>query len=329
MKRWVVGLGLLAAACGGGGGDSPPQAPPFLPTLLVYAGDPAIRETRDGIGSAARFSEATRISGDDATRNLYVGERFALRKIAPDATVSTVPGNFGPYTDVAHHEELGLLAAIQPTCLRCQRVSFVRIASSAVFTAMPLVSSSDGTRLDLGEHLALAPDRAGNVLITGDHHAVLRLTPGGDLTTVVANIGPFGPASPASIATDAEGNIYVSDTGNHVIRKITPVGAVSVLAGGTQGAADGVGTAARFSWPQGIVVDAWNNVWVADMGNHAVRRITPEGKVNTVVGQLGKAGFVPGALPASLESPRDVAILEHDLYIVMDWGIAIVRDGAY
>ncbi|VDA99012.1 FIG01132568: hypothetical protein, partial [Olavius algarvensis spirochete endosymbiont] len=77
------------------------------------------------------------------------------------------------------------------------------------------------------------------------------------------------------------GNVYVVDHGNHRIRKITPEGVVSTLAGtGTRGHADGIGTEAQFDYPTGVAVDSEGNVYVADHGNHRIRKITPAGVVS-------------------------------------------------
>ena len=81
------------------------------------------------------------------------------------------------------------------------------------------------------------------------------------------------------MAVDAGGYLYVSDTWNHTIRKITPGGMVNTLAGlaGTFGGLDGTNSAARFYWPMGLAVDSGTNVFVADCLNHTIRRITPSG----------------------------------------------------
>lgn len=105
---------------------------------------------------------------------------------------------------------------------------------------------------------------------------------------------PDGFQSPASVALDQSGNVYVGDYGNHKIRKITPGGIVSTFAGsGVAGFADGTGAAAQFNSPSGLYVDATGNVYVADHGNHRIRKITPAGVVTTFAGS-GTAGSANG-----------------------------------
>eukprot|EP00242_Pyramimonas_sp_CCMP2087_P004962 CAMPEP_0198220164 /NCGR_PEP_ID=MMETSP1445-20131203/77877_1 /TAXON_ID=36898 /ORGANISM="Pyramimonas sp., Strain CCMP2087" /LENGTH=120 /DNA_ID=CAMNT_0043897841 /DNA_START=253 /DNA_END=611 /DNA_ORIENTATION=- len=90
---------------------------------------------------------------------------------------------------------------------------------------------------------------------------------------------------PTGVAVDEDGNIIVADTDNHCIRRITPQGLVSTLAGtGEAGYLDGEGTVAQFNGPAGVAVDGGGNVIVADAVNHRIRQITPEGQVSTLAG---------------------------------------------
>lgn len=89
---------------------------------------------------------------------------------------------------------------------------------------------------------------------------------------------------PTSVAVDASGNVYVADTWNNRVRKVSPAGEVTTLAGtGTSGFADGAGIGAQFYWPAGAAVDGSGNVYVADTGNHRVRKVSPAGQVTTLV----------------------------------------------
>ncbi|MDR0233551.1 MAG: hypothetical protein LBI31_01900, partial [Zoogloeaceae bacterium] len=116
---------------------------------------------------------------------------------------------------------------------------------------------------------------------------------------------------PFGIAADMEGNLYVADTGNHSIRKITPEGEVSTIAGtrsGFPGSADGTGNAARFKEPYGVTIDAAGNLYVADSGNHSIRKITPKGEVSTLAGS-GEEGFADGEdIDARFAYPAGIAI---------------------
>ena len=111
--------------------------------------------------------------------------------------------------------------------------------------------------------------------------------------------------NPHGLALDLYGNLYIADTGNHTIRKITPAGSVTTLAGTAEqpGSTDGTGAAARFNAPQGVAVDPAGNVYVADTGNHTIRKITPAGSVTTLAGQAGIKGAADGAAANALFDP--------------------------
>ena len=118
-----------------------------------------------------------------------------------------------------------------------------------------------------------------------DNHRIRKITPSGVVTTL-AGSGTAGNAdgqgteaqfkAPTSLAVDGLGNLYVADDGNNRIRKITPSGSVTTLAGsGNTGADDGYGTAASFNSPWGIAVDASGVIYVADQDNDKIRKIFP------------------------------------------------------
>lgn len=117
--------------------------------------------------------------------------------------------------------------------------------------------------------------------------------------------------SPQGVAVDSNGTVYVADTDNHQIRKITSAGVVTTFAGisGSSGSGDGQGTAAEFYGPTGLALDASGNLYVADTQNHLIRKITPSGAVTTVAGVALSPGFVDGpANSARFYGPRGIAV---------------------
>jgi kumamolisin len=134
--------------------------------------------------------------------------------------------------------------------------------------------------------------------------------------------------APGDVATDYTGNIYVVDTDNHTIRKITPNGTVTTLAGlaGVSGSTDGLGSAARFNNPSGIVVDIYENIFVADTDNHTIRAITQAGNVTTVAGLAGSSGSADGAgSSARFNHPSGIAVDAEDNLYVADTGNNTIR----
>lgn len=146
--------------------------------------------------------------------------------------------------------------------------------------------------------------------------AISPLTPnntGGAIpATIYGQVSTFaggGFNSVTGVAEDAAGNIYVDDWGNNEIKKISPTGVISLLAGsGAMGSANGLGAAASFFEPDGIVLDPAGNVYVADAGNNLIRKITPAGLVTTLAGSGAATGVDGTGTSASFYSPRGLAI---------------------
>ena len=195
-----------------------------------------------------------------------------------------------------------------------------------------------GAAASFNSPFGVATDSAGNVYV-GDtaNHTIRKITPAGVVSTLAGAAGVPGSTdgtgaaarfdSPRGVATDSAGNVYVADTFNHTIRKISPAGVVSTLAGsaGVTGSADGTGAAAHFRFPFGVASDSAGNVYVGDNANHTIRKITPAGVVSTVAGVPGQQGFVPGLLPGVLSFPVGLAVSGNSLYVTMANGVALVK----
>jgi len=195
--------------------------------------------------------------------------------------------------------------------------------------------SADGTnsaaRFNLPNGVAL--DSAGNLYVGDGSSTVRRLMPEGTnwVTTTIAGLaGHLGTADGTNsgarfnfasgyemVVVDRDGNVYVTDCGNHTIRKLTPDGTnwVTVTIAGKAGAigsADGASSAARFNIPNGVAADSAGNVYEADFGNNTIRRLTPAGTnwVTTTIGGLaGTAGSANGTNSAArFHSPAGVAV---------------------
>ena len=125
---------------------------------------------------------------------------------------------------------------------------------------------------------------------------------------------------PAGVTADAQGNVFVADIGNSSIRKITPGGVVSTLAGnGTNGFVNGTLATARFHGPADVAFDAQGNLYVADFGNHCLRKITPGGTVTTFAG-TGVAGFADGgAATAQFNGPNRLVVDGQGVVYVSDY----------
>lgn len=201
-------------------------------------------------------------------------------------------------------------------------------------------SSADGTgaaaRFDRPE--GIATDKAGNLYVAEPaSDTIRRITPQGVVTTLAGTRGAIGYADatgaaarfsgPSRLASDAAGTLYVTDTGNSAVRTVTPAGTVATLAGGgTCGAADGRGTAARFCNPKGIALDGHGNLWIADSGNHTVRRIDAAGNVTTVAGSPGVCGSADARGGAArFCNPQDIAVDQWDNVYVVDTGNSTIR----
>jgi sugar lactone lactonase YvrE len=141
-------------------------------------------------------------------------------------------------------------------------------------------------------------------------HAIYKITPGGSVSLLAGTPGSSGSNdgtgqaarfnTPAGLALDAKGNLYLADRGNHLVRKITPDGVVSTLAGRAGVAGDDDGAQATFGNLRDLAIDAMGNLYLTETGKHWLRKIGSDGVVSTVAGNRSQIGIAPGPLPGSL-----------------------------
>lgn len=218
-----------------------------------------------------------------------------------------------------------------------RKVAAVGEVTTLAWIPAGVTQSGPATNAAVSEPTGVAVDAARNVYIAErGGNRISEITTRGILN-VVAGTGLAGSAdgpataasfnSPSGLALDKDGNIYVADTANHLVRKITPQGAVTTLAGsGTPGSANGLGKAASFNRPTGVAVDASGNVYVADEGNHQIREISPQGAVTTLAG-TGVKGWDDGpATLATFSRPFGVAVDFYGNVFVADTGNNVIRE---
>jgi len=201
------------------------------------------------------------------------------------------------------------------------------------FAGSGTAGSADGTgtAASFNGPSGLAMDGSGNLFVIGlSSNLIRKITPAGIVTTF-AGSGTAGSADgtgteasffgPGDLAFDSNGNLFVVDYKNHLIRKITPSGVVTTFAGsGTNGSADGTGTAASFHYPFGIDIDSNDNLFIGDYANHLIRKITPAGVVTTFAGG-GTSGSADGTgTAASFNAPTGLSFDSDGNLFVVEWG---------
>jgi sugar lactone lactonase YvrE len=275
-----------------------------------------------GMGAPVLFGVPAGVAVD-AAGNVYVADRTqnTISEITTAGVVMRVGGaaaTFRGPTGVAVDAAGTVYVAERDGCTISQITSagVVSMLAGTVNT----VGSSDGTGTGatFNYPTGVAVDRAGTVYVADlGSHTLRKITAGGVVTTIAGTARRFGRADgtgadarfrfPAGVAVDRAGNVYIADQANHTLRKATPEGVVTTLAGAavSGGSADGTGTAARFSSPAGLAVDAAGDVYVADRYNQTIRRITPEGVVTTVAHSAGADGM---ASAARFDLPSGIAV---------------------
>jgi len=251
----------------------------ITPEVTTLAGISCVFGSANGTGTSASFNNPYGVAVD-GSGNVYVTDRNnqKIRKITSAGVVTTLAGS-------------GSIGSANGT----------------------------GTSASFYNPRDVAVDGSGNLYVADyGNHLIRKITSAGVVTTL-AGSGSIGSANgtgtsasfynPYGVAVDGSGNVYVADKNNHLIRKITSAGVVTTLAGsGSIGSANGTGTSASFYNPYGVAVDGSGNVYVADIDNHLIRKITSAGVVTTLAGS-GSIGSANGTgTSSSFYLPSGVAV---------------------
>jgi sugar lactone lactonase YvrE len=306
-----------------------------LGVVTTLAGQAGVTGATNGSGLTASFNFPHGIAAD-SSGNVYVADtnNSLIRKITSGGDVSTLAGsgtqglNDGTGTTASFDLPKGIAAdafgnvfVADTTDNRIRKID----SGGAVTTLSIVMNWPTGIAVDSSENV-----------YDSESYAIRKITSGGAMV-ILAGSGNQGSSDgtgiaasfdyPQGVAVDTSGNVYVADTKNNLIRKITPDGTVTTLAGsGSSGHANGTGSSSSFNGPEGVAVDSSGNVYVADTGNEIIRKITSGGIVTVLAGQVGIIGTANGTgSAAKFKFPEGIAVDSADNVYVADYGNQLIR----
>jgi sugar lactone lactonase YvrE len=247
----------------------------------------------------------------DSSGNLYAGDSSnnAIQQINPSGVVRLVAGS--PIGTAGFSDATGSAAFFRaPAGITLSPdMTTLYVADTGNAAIRQITSGGAVTTLASGLFngpVGVAVDTSGNVFVADSNNKVIRMvTKGGLASTFASSLSlPYG-----LVLNGASGTLYVSD--GNAVRQVSKAGSVTPLAGSltTASTADGTGAAAGFTAPGGLALDSAGNIYVADIGNSTIRKITPLGVVTTLAGQPGVAGLMDGTGSTALfNKPEDVTV---------------------
>jgi hypothetical protein len=326
--------------------NEPPPAPAKKWTVTTLAGSGNIGAA-DGTGVNAQFNYPQDLA-IDKQGNIYVGDshNFSIRKIDTSGQVSTYTSQSIGNPSLAFGNIYGIVPDDQGNLFTVE-YSLIRKITSAtnsfLFAGSLQVTYKDGQDTSARFRVIgnIAIDQTGNLFLP-DFDAnykfqVRKVTPSG-LVSSLSLVDHSGYPSNgdssyyylSAICVDAQNNIYVSGNGNGLVRKIDAQGNVTLFAGqGSLGLTDGKGANAQFNNIGGLAADPGGNIWVADAGNNAIRKITPDGTVSTIAG-LGSPGFSDGdSSTAKFNDPVGITVGKNGIVYISDFQNQRIRKIEY
>lgn len=339
--------------------------------ISTFAGNGSAGYSGDGGSATAAALNQPEGLAADPSGAVYIADTSnnRVRAVALSGTIQTVAGTgvsgFSGDTGAASATQLFLPTDVATDTVgnlyiadfgndRIRKVAQGKIetvvgsnGSSAIFNEAVattiFLNGPTGVAIDASGNLYLAEGSIGDGsgLAVGDYR-VWKVNSSGVISTAAGNgmasfSGDGGPAlsaqlnNPAAVTFDSAGNLYIADTDNNRIRKVTPAGAISTVAG--TGAAGwsgdgGPGTQAQLNHPQGLTSDPDGNVYIADTGNNRIRKLLPSGTILTIAGN-GNASYYGDGLPAlqaSLHSPHQIYFVAGEYVYIADTGNERVRE---
>ena len=330
----IVALSCLAAlaACGGGG-DSGGALPPQSPTPPAITSQPA--NTTAIEGNTAQFV----VTATGTPPLTYQWQRNGTPIAGATSATYLTPVLTLADSGVQYSVEVGNGAG---TITSSRAALTVNSGASELSLFAGTATGSgylDGPRdtARFASPYALAFDTSGNAYVSdGGNFVIRKIDAAGNMTTLAGLAGQRGRVDgvsanarfsfPRGLALDVGGVIFVADFDSHAIRRVTPAGMVTTLAGsGTPGASDGMGAAASFNAPSGVAIDG-TDLLVTDSLNHTIRRVTQAGVVTTEAGQAGQSGSADGpAATAGFTAPWAIAAAGPGRFIILERATARLR----
>lgn len=310
----------------------------YSATVSTFAGT-GVQGKEDGQGVNAAFNRPEGIT-TDVQGNIYVSDTYnhLIRKITPAGMVTTVTGSFEGNDD-------GLLylarfryplSAVTDAAGKIYVADMynhrIRVIAGGSVTTLAGkesgYSDGQGSNARFKFPVGIAIDKAGNLYVADNgNHMVRKVTPQGDVTSVAGGVKGYADGTdfdeakfdhPFGIAVDSAGTIYVTEKGNHCVRRITAQGVQTLAGNGTPGYVEGEGLAAKLFGPAGIALHPSGDLFVADTDNHVIRRIKPDGTVSTVAG-IKEDGYADGiGAAARFSYPMALAIVKTGIIYITD-----------